>query len=103
MSKVIPSKISKPEREKLKKLLCNKIAKLNSARQVTNFMEDILTESEFVMIVRRLQIAKMLLDDCLYWQIRNELGVGSDTIKTVRVKLDQGKGGYLNFIKKLKM
>ena len=54
------------------------------------------------MILRRLQIAKMLLDGCLYWQIRKELGVGPDTIKTVRAKMDQGNGGYVNFIKELK-
>lgn len=101
MPKIIPSKISKSEREKLKSLLCTKIAKFKSGKQVMNFMEDLLTESELVMIVRRLQIAKMLLEEASYWQIRNELGASHDTIKTVRAKLDQGKGGYLNFIKNL--
>lgn len=103
MPKVIPSKISKPEREKLKKLLCGKIAKLNSGKQVINFMEDLLTESEFVMIIRRLQVAKMLLEECSYGQIRNELNVSHDTIKSIRAKLDQGRGGYLNFIKNLRI
>jgi len=103
MSKVIPSKISKLEREKLKNLLCQKIAKLNSKKQVINLLEDLLTESEFVMIVRRLQIAKMLIDGFLYWEIRKELGVSHDTIRSVRSKLDKGQGGYLSFIKKLKV
>lgn len=103
MSKVIPAKISKSERQNLKNLLSSKISKLKTKNEVNNFLNDLLTESELVMIVRRLQVAKMLLDEFSYYQIRNELGVGYDTIKTVRHKLDTGSGGYLRFIKELKI
>jgi len=60
-----------------------------------------LTDSELIMILRRLQIAKLLLDGGTYFNIKNKLGVGLDTIKRVRYKLDNGSGGYLKFIKKL--
>lgn len=103
MSKVIPTKISKSDRQKLKKLLCTKIAKLKSFQEVYDFLEDLLTESEFVMIIRRLEIAKMLLDECSYAGIRNELGVGYETIKFVRRRLDRGTGGFLKFIRGLKV
>lgn len=102
MPKVIPSKISKSERESLKKLLYSKIAKLKTSKDVNNFLEDVLTESELLMIVRRLQVAKMLLDDYSYPKIRKELGISYDTIKTVRASLERGKGGYWKFIKGLK-
>lgn len=102
MPKVIPTKLSKNERRRLKDLLCTKIAKLRSAQEVNNFLEDLLTESEFVMIIRRLEIAKMLLDECSYFEIRKELNVGIQTIKFVREKINLGRGGYLQFIKKIK-
>jgi len=103
MAKVIPNSISKIEREKLRKLLCGKLIKINSQKEMNNFLDDILTESEFVMIVRRLQTARMLLDGCTYFQIRQELGVSYETIKIVRNDLERGKGGYLKFIKNLKI
>ena len=103
MSKIIPTKISKTERAKLKKILAGKLIKFNSTSQMSNFLEDLLTESELVMIYRRLQIARMLIDEKLYWEIRKELGVSHDTIKSIRQKLDRSKGGYLNFIKGLKL
>lgn len=103
MSKVIPTSISKTEREKLKRRLCTKIAKLKSQQEVNSFLEDLLTDSEFVMIIRRLQIAKMLLDGCFYFQIKLALNVSYNTIKNVRDNLDKVRGGYTNFIKDLKL
>lgn len=102
MAKIIPTTISKNEREKLKKLLFGKIIKLKSSKEASDFLEDLLTESEIIMIIRRLQIAKMLLDGYLYYQIRDELGVSYETIRIVRSKINSGRGGFLNFIKKLK-
>lgn len=103
MSKVIPSTISKTERAKLKNLLYAKIAKLKTKKEVGDFLQDLLTESEIIMSIRRLEIAKMLLDECSYAEIRKELGVGFDTIKIVRYKLDAGSGGFLKFIRQLKI
>ena len=62
MSKVIPTKISKNEKTGMLNLLYLKISKLNSKNSVANFMNDLLTESEQIMVLRRLQIAKMLLN-----------------------------------------
>jgi TrpR-related protein YerC/YecD len=103
MSKIIPHTISKIERNKLKDLLYAKIAKLGNKKEVENFFEDILTESEVLMLVRRLEITKMLLDGQTYFQIRKELGVGYDTIKTVSLKLSAGSGGFIRFIKQIKV
>ncbi len=103
MAKIIPSKISKSERTKLANLLFLKISKLRSKKEVSNFMQDVFTESEIIMSIRRLEIAKMLLDGYSYPQIRNKLGVGYDTIRTVRFKIENGSGGFLKFIKQLKI
>ena len=103
MPKIIPTQISTKERKKLKKLLSLKINKLKSGQEVENFLEELLTESEMVMIYRRLQIAKMLLDGKLYYEIRKKLGTSYATIKVIREKINRGKNAYLNFIKELKI
>lgn len=82
-------------------LLYTKIANLKNRKAVANFLSDVLAESEQIMILRRLQIAKMLLEGETYYNIKSKLNVGADNIKTVRKKIDFGKGGYINFIKKL--
>ena len=101
MSKVIPTSLPLKERKKMLSLLFTKIAKLKSKDSVANFISDVLTESEQVMILRRLQIAKLLIEEKTYYEIRYQLGVANDTIKIVRKNLDFGCGGYINFIKKL--
>ena len=101
MSKIIPIKLSKKEYNHMLNLLYSKMSKLNSKQKVADFLSDLLTESEQVMILRRLQIAKLLLEGKTYYEIRMALGVGISTIKNVRHKLDFGNGGYINFIKKL--
>ncbi len=103
MAKIIPCSISKNEREKFKQLLCAKVAKINSKGEIMNFFDDLLTESELVMIIRRLEIAKMLIDNFSYHDIRKEIGVGFSTIKSIRHKLDKSRGGYLKFIKQIKI
>lgn len=101
MPKVIPSKLPASETNKMLNLLYIKIAALKTKAEVANFLSDLLTESEKIMILRRLQIAKLLLEDCTYQEVRNKLGVGIDTIKNIRHKLEKGQGGYINFIKKI--
>jgi len=102
MSKVTPIKIPYKTRKNLQKRLFEKMSKLNTSREIEKFMADLLTESELVMVTRRLQVAKMLLQDALYEEIKHELGVGFSTIIAVRKKIESGGGGYINFIQELK-
>ncbi len=102
MAKIIPSKLSKIETNKMLDLFYAKIAALKTKKEITNFLSDVLTESEQIMILRRLQIAKLLLEGETYFNIKSKLRVGLDTIKAVRYKLDNGRGGYLKFIKSLR-
>ncbi len=101
MSKFIPLKIPFKIRQNLQRRLFEKMAKLTMANEMEKFLRDLLTESELVMLVRRLQIAKMLLDEAPYEEIKRELKAGDSTIMSVRKKLESGKGGYLKFIKEL--
>ena len=101
MPKISTAKISKQEMNKMLSLLYLKIAKLKNKKEIADFLSDILMDSEKVMILRRLQIAKMLMEEKTYEEVRAKLGVGFDNIKTVRHKIDFGSGGYLKFIKEI--
>ncbi|MBU4332749.1 trp operon repressor [Patescibacteria group bacterium] len=105
MAKYDPNNLSKKHRDALLNELSAILFKLESPKEIYNFLKDLLTESEEVMIARRLQIAKMLLNDCTYEDIKSKLKVGYDNIKNVKYFLDFGWGGYLKAVnskKKLK-
>jgi TrpR-related protein YerC/YecD len=74
------------------------IALLKSREEVKQFFKDLLTLSEVVMISRRLQIAKMLLEGFTYREVQKKLKVGVPTIVYVERWLNQGFGGYRNII-----
>ena len=56
------------------------VANLKSKGDVINFFVGIFTPSEAIMMARRIQIAKRLLDKKSYQEIQRELKVGSQTI-----------------------
>ena len=74
------------------------IALLKNRDEVKQFFKDLLTLSEVVMISRRLQIAKMLLEGYTYREVQDKLKAGVPTIVSVERWLNQGFGGYKNII-----
>jgi TrpR-related protein YerC/YecD len=76
------------------------ISLLGSREEVKKFFKDLLTLSEIVMISRRIQIAKMLLEGKSFEDIRTEMKVGSNTISHVERWLNNGFGGYKEIIKR---
>jgi len=76
------------------------ITLLKGSDEIVNFLKDILTPSEVVMISRRIQIAKRLIRGDTYDDIINNLKVGKTTINKVDRWLNNGFNGYKNAIKK---
>ncbi len=76
------------------------ISLLRGRDEVKKFFKDLLTLSEVVMISRRIQIAKMLLEGFDYEEIRKQLKVGKTTISQVEKWLNNGFGGYQEIIKR---
>lgn len=74
------------------------VSLLRGRDEVKKFFKDLLTLSEVVMISRRIQIAKMLLDGLDYEEIRRKLKVGKTTISHVERWLNNGFGGYQEII-----
>lgn len=103
MPKYNPNKLTRKYRDALIKELSCVLSDFGGPAEIQKFLHDLLTESEEVMLARRLQVAKMLLNDCSYDEIRSKLKVGYDNIRSVRHFLDFGWGGYLKAIKKSKV
>ncbi|OGI27591.1 MAG: hypothetical protein A2359_04670 [Candidatus Moranbacteria bacterium RIFOXYB1_FULL_43_19] len=90
------------EKKKFLGELYDMIALLKNRDEVKQFFKDLLTLSETVMVSRRLQIAKMLLEGYAYRDIQTKLKVGFTTIVSVERWLNQGFGGYREIIKRHK-
>jgi len=90
------------EKKKFLGELYDMIALLKNRDEVKQFFKDLLTLSETVMVSRRLQIAKMLLEGYVHRDIQAKLKVGFATIVSVERWLNQGFGGYREIIKRHK-
>ena len=99
--KVRPRKLDNKDRMRYLDMLYTAIATLKSRDEVKIFLRDLLTESERIMIGRRILIAQRLLEDKSYTEIKQELGVGGDTIMRVHRWLEDENYGYEETIKKL--
>jgi len=75
---------------------------LETKEDCYRFFEDVCTASEIVSMAQRLQVAKMLLDDCTYQDIASLTGVSSATISRVKRSLNYGADGYTTVFAKLK-
>lgn len=75
-------------------LLWTSISQLETREETKHFFKDLLSESEAIMLARRIEIAKRLLEGESFDSIIQELKVGKDTIGRVQRWLISGFGGY---------
>lgn len=94
MAKVNPRTLDSKDKMKYLDLLWTSIAQLETREETKQFFKDLLSESEAIMLARRIEIAKRLLEGEPYDNITRELGVGKDTIGRVQRWLSSGFGGY---------
>lgn len=94
MTKVNPRNLDTNSRMKYLDLLWTSIAQLETREEVKQFFKDLLSESEAIMLARRIEVAKRLLEGESYGRINSELKVGADTIAKVQNWLISGFGGY---------
>ena len=103
--KVRPRKLRAEDKKKYMKALdalYTVVAELTDREQVKRFLKDLLTESERLMVGRRILIAQKLLRDMPYQQIAAEMGgVGMDTIMRVHRWLLDEEIGMEKIISKL--
>ncbi|MBU3965246.1 hypothetical protein KKG29_03235 [Patescibacteria group bacterium] len=94
MSKVNPRALDSDSKMKYLDLLWTSIAQLETREETKHFFKDLLSESEAIMLARRIEIAKRLLEGESYDNIAADLKVGKDTIGRVQRWLTSGFGGY---------
>jgi|SRR3989344_7880005 len=99
--KIKPKKFNKEEKIKYLDALYTAIESLGSREEVKNFLRDLLTESERMMVGRRIIIAQRLLNGDSYDRIISEMKVGADTIMRVQRWLEDDVEGYEKAVKKL--
>lgn len=80
--------------EKLLDMFCEIILSLKNKKAIKDFLKDLLNRQERAMLVRRLLIAKMLMDSKTYQEIVNRLHCGNTTISRVERWLNFGREGY---------
>lgn len=100
--KVKYHELSEDQKKKYLGEFYSTIALLESREEAKNFFKDLLTLSETVMISRRIQAAKMLLEEHSYEEIKKDLKIGATTISHVEKWLNNGFGGYKNILLKYK-
>ena len=78
------------------------VSEMKKPEDAKKFFKDLLTPGESIMIVYRIEIAKMLLQGFVHTDIAKKLKVGKNTISSVNKWLYGGFGGYMKEIKKAK-
>lgn len=101
MSKVKYGKINKREKYQIISDLYEIISKLNSKKEVVDLFVGLLTPSENLMIARRIQIGKKIIEGKSYEKIRKELNVGFDTIAKTENWINGGSEEYSKWIEKM--
>lgn len=92
MGKVRVSKYKHSERVGMLQKIFSAALRLKNRHQIVQFFKELLFDSEVIMLGRRLEVAKMLLDNATYEEIHKKLRVGDSTITAVRYSLENGLG-----------
>ncbi|MEI8343994.1 MAG: Trp family transcriptional regulator [Candidatus Moraniibacteriota bacterium] len=90
MAKIKPHQINSKQKYVAIDNLFEVISALKTKQEIVNFFLGLFSPSESLMLARRIQIAKLLLDGLNYEDIRKALGVGNSTIQKTDLWLHGG-------------
>ena len=79
--------------EKDKKLLVANLRKLRSSKDLSSFIDDLLTEEEILDLAQRIKIAKLILDGKTYDEIAEKVKTSTSTVSKIGQIIKYGKGG----------
>ena len=98
MSKIRFHDIDQNEKYKIIGELFELISRLKNKKEVVDFFIGLLTQSESLMMARRIQIAKQILEEKTYEEIRSNLKVGFSTIQKTEQWINGGWDDYKKWI-----
>lgn len=78
------------------------ILKLKSVDECYKFFEDLCTVRELQSMAQRFEVARMLMDKCVYSDIVSKTGASTATISRVNRSLEYGNDGYALVFERLK-
>ncbi|EKD33298.1 MAG: TrpR like protein, YerC/YecD [uncultured bacterium] len=100
MPRINPNKMSYHLQEELLDDFCSVLSEMRVQAFMKKFIKDLLNRQERIMLLRRLLVAKMLVDGKSYNEIIKELGVGKSTIARISKWVHFGRGGYKIAVRK---
>lgn len=83
-----------------KKLLVATLRKLKSSKDLSNFIDDLLTEEEILDLSQRIKIAKLILDGKTYDEIAEKVKTSTSTVSKIGQIIKYGKSGLQKALKK---
>ena len=98
MAKVKPKNIPIEERRKIIGDFFGLISNLKTKQEIIDLFVGLLTPSESLMLARRLQIAKCIIEGDTFDDIRQKVGVGFGTISKVDIWLHERDEAYKRVI-----
>lgn len=101
MAQVSRRIINKDLADRIFELFIKTVADFKRPSDVLNFIEDLLSPTEKVMLTKRLAIAILLSKGYTYEEIDQILKVSRPTIMTVSYFLKSGKGGYQKVVNEI--
>lgn len=87
---------------KLTDQLVEALLSLKTKDEVYAFLDDVATISEIQELSQRLEVARLLQQDCTYPEIKAATGASSATVSRVRKCLDYGSDGYKVVLERLR-
>ena len=96
------SELSLREQQELLSEFCESLLDLKNKDEAVNFLIDLLTKSEALMLAKRIAIAKLLLNGKHYREIEKALKVSHGTITKVAQWLAEGGEGFRVIVKRAK-
>lgn len=101
MTKVSRRLLNKELEKHIFELFTQTIAELKNQKDVESFLEDLLSPTEKIMLVKRLAIAILLAKGYTYNAIDDTLKVSRATIMNVSYWLKHGKSGYQQAVERI--
>lgn len=86
-----------------KQLLLDSLKKAKAARELSAFLDDLLTEEEILDLAQRLKIAKLIIEGKTYDEIAEKVKTSTSTVSKIGQVLKYGKGGLAKAFSKSKI
>lgn len=101
MSQVSKFPIHRDVEKRMFEIFKSSISDLRNSEDIDDFLEDVLSPSEKIMLAKRLAIAVLLAKGYIYPSIAKILRVTPTTISTVSLRLKYSGRGYKRIVNKI--